>query len=479
MFTAPKGQSLLEIVIALGLFMIGAMVAGTLLVTQFTSSKTHSDIIRATQLAEDGLESARAIRNRSWYALTVGDHGLTVQNNLISFSGASDTNGPFTRTVTISLIDTNTKQITSTVTWQPSPLRPNHISLTSYATKWRGLGQDPLSGDWTEPVVVANTNLNTDSGGTGVAVRNHIAYLTTSGGAGVKDFFVIDATNPTAPVVLGSLDTNSRGLDDVAIYGDYAYVASRSTDIQLQIINIANPANPFLVATHHVTGSTKNAYTVAVDFPYAYIGTGKESNQLSVYSIDVSDPSDPKTAGHLPKIKDSGDVMDIVVKDGLLYLANTFTKTYGEFIVADVSDPLNPTVKGSYDLSGFEQGWGVSVNDNGIAVVVRQKENSDSDPEFVTLDVSDPAHPVYLGGVNVNQDFHKVLQVSNLAFASLDKFAPQQLHIYDIANPAAPSFYGSLALPDIAEGLAFEDNLLYVAVRSASKPLAIITSTEL
>jgi hypothetical protein len=76
---------------------------------------------------------------------------------------------------------------------------------------------------------------------------------------------VIDITNPASPTLAGSCYTPGYAYD-VAISGDYAYVADYTYG--LQVINITNPASPTLAGYYDTPGG---AHGVAISGEYAYV----------------------------------------------------------------------------------------------------------------------------------------------------------------------------------------------------------------
>lgn len=104
---------------------------------------------RAAFLAEEGLEASRNIRDENFSNLTNGTYGLTTTGNHWNLSGSSDTTDIFTRSITISTVDVNRKQIVSTVTWQQNPQRTGSVSLTSYLTNWKaGVSPPAICNDY-------------------------------------------------------------------------------------------------------------------------------------------------------------------------------------------------------------------------------------------------------------------------------------------------------------------------------------------
>ena len=131
------GFSLLELVIAIGVFviLIGGMVAP--LVSHYFNSMETAQSVQAGALMTEGWETLRAIRNSDWAALT----------------STEDTVGGFTRRVTIGpaqrdpdgalvesggIVDPDTKKVAIEITWQPTPYKNRTLSaqglLTNYAS---------------------------------------------------------------------------------------------------------------------------------------------------------------------------------------------------------------------------------------------------------------------------------------------------------------------------------------------------------
>lgn len=139
MVLRPQGFSLIESLLASSLFglMITAIV-GSLIYGQ-SSVRVSGERARALSIAEEGLEATRNMRDNNFTNLVDGTHGLALASNQWTFSGSSDTTNGFTRTVTITSVDANTKTITSSVSWQQTLQRPGSVTLTSRLTAWRAI----------------------------------------------------------------------------------------------------------------------------------------------------------------------------------------------------------------------------------------------------------------------------------------------------------------------------------------------------
>lgn len=131
-----SGQSLIEVLIALSIFVVGIATIGFLVLDANVSSRQGVERTQATLLAKEGLEAARSIRDADFDNLTAGGHGIALSGNKWTFSGTSDTQDQFTRVVIVTDIDVDTKQVQSQVTWQFTQARQNSVALTDYLTDW-------------------------------------------------------------------------------------------------------------------------------------------------------------------------------------------------------------------------------------------------------------------------------------------------------------------------------------------------------
>jgi len=137
-----SGQSLVEALIALSVFVVGVATIGFLVLDASVASRQGLERTQATLFAQEGLEAVRSIRDGDFDNLAVGTHGLALVGNVWTFSGTSDTQDQFTRQVVVSNVpgvlddDSDIKKIQSTVTWQVTQVRQSSVTYVSYLTDW-------------------------------------------------------------------------------------------------------------------------------------------------------------------------------------------------------------------------------------------------------------------------------------------------------------------------------------------------------
>lgn len=124
----------MELVVAAGLLaLLAALFTGAILAGE-QGAATAGQRVRANFLAEEGLEAARNIRDAAYANLSNGTFGIATTSGSWAFSGASDTSGIFTRSVTVSTLDAANKSVVSTVTWPVSSTRTGSVSLATTLT---------------------------------------------------------------------------------------------------------------------------------------------------------------------------------------------------------------------------------------------------------------------------------------------------------------------------------------------------------
>lgn len=159
------GFTLLEAVVAIGIFVIAVVGVLALSDVSTQTSSRSKNTVQANNYLQEGMDAVRALRDASWNNIaTDGQYHLVAQVGQSPpwslASGGTETIGIFSRTVTISpvqrtdtngsgqldagdqiavsggtLSDPNTKKITVQVSWQAGNKTIN-APLSTYLTNW-------------------------------------------------------------------------------------------------------------------------------------------------------------------------------------------------------------------------------------------------------------------------------------------------------------------------------------------------------
>ncbi|NJN97308.1 MAG: hypothetical protein HC875_26105 [Anaerolineales bacterium] len=194
-------------------------------------------------------------------------------------------------------------------------------------------------GYWLYFVDVSNPTAPTELGAyhdlylediTDVAVAGNIAYLT--------DFLTVlrllDISNLAAPREIGWYQPEQRTFG-VAVSGNMTYIAGEGG---LRVLDTSNPTYPIEVGSH--PGLAKWSNDVVVKGQTAYLADDAFLGENGLSIIDVSKPTQPKLLGYL---KLSG-ARHVTVQGNFAYIL-----TEGDLYIVDVSHSHKPVEVGFYD----------------------------------------------------------------------------------------------------------------------------------
>lgn len=475
LFIKSEGQLLIEALVGLAIVTI-ALSFGVILVfggQNILIDRTQS--LEARSLGKEGIEAGAILVKNNWDTVSDGDHGISYSNGSWQFGSTSDVSGPYIRKIAITTIDGYQKEIVSTVTWTTTNNRNLSYEITTLITNWKAseatggdTGGGGLSGDWRNPQTLGSIDLGPGNSATDLDVKSKIVYLSAEASASAKpDFFIVDATVGTSPTILSSINTGPS-LDAVDAAGNYAYLGNRNTSAQLQIVDITNLSSPLLITSFKLPGVSGSGAVGQSVFYYAervYVGT-KKATGPEFNIVDVSDPLNPSWLG---AYEIDGDINSIQVEEDLAYVTNS---TDNEIIILNISNPSSPTLIGSYNAPGGEDGKiGYKL---GSSIYLGRK--SGGSEELIIIDVSSSTSPKFLGSEEMSVDVNDIRTRDNLVFLGTSN-SNSEFQVWDVVNSADPVFVSSFNFPQVATGIDYEDNLVYVAVRS-NDALRIITSSN-
>ncbi|MBU0667741.1 hypothetical protein KJ951_01915 [Patescibacteria group bacterium] len=146
-----KGQTILEIVVAMGVFIIILGGVTSLYIASISCASGIDEEFKADMYLRQAFEATRAIRDGGFAGLANGTYGLSNGSGYWQLSGSSDNLGEFTRTLQISdvqrnsgcavvgsggTVDHDSKKITVTVNWDQGMPNPKSISANQYMHNW-------------------------------------------------------------------------------------------------------------------------------------------------------------------------------------------------------------------------------------------------------------------------------------------------------------------------------------------------------
>lgn len=451
-----SGQSIIEVLVAL--FIISLSLSSVIAVV-FGGQAVSVDTERNSEglyKAQKNLEEIRALAKEDFSGV----------------SSTSGTDGDYTKDIIVEIIDEYTKKVTSKISWQTDPLRTQEVRLVTLLSDPQSAiqsgegsgGGGGLSGDWSNPQTLGSADVGSGNQGTDVAVAGGVVYVSTSASSKSKpDVHVFDISNPSAPAKLSDSDVDAYAVVSLAPAGQYLYGASTGVIPDLKVVNVSSSTNINLAAEYNVW-TWVNALSIFQQNSVVYLGVEKTSYNGEFFVIDASNPIDPFERD---VFEVNGDVNDIYVSNNIAYVANS--RDDKEMLLLDVSDPDNVQELGFLDISGAADGESVFV----------------MSPERIFLGVgnnlyivnaSNPGSPYLVGLIDVGGIVNDIYAVGYLAFLGTSN-SNREFQVINISDPENPELHSSLNFPQVATGIDYQNNLVFVSVRS-NDALRIITSAQ-
>jgi hypothetical protein len=276
---------------------------------------------------------------------------------------------------------------------------------------------------------------------TDIAVSAQRLYASLSGFSPVKILSIFDVTDPTSPTLLGSLN-GTRGFDAIAVQGTVAFALSFDT---LKVVDVSNPAVPAELASFVVT---PGLIRPLVSGSRLYVAAGR-GNGLRI--LDVSNPLLPS---ELSSFRTPDSAFGVTVVGTRAYVANAG----GGLRILDVANPATPREVGSFPAQFASQ----VVIRGSLAYV------ADATQGLLVIDVSDPAAPNLVGQLPGGL-FCLDVQGAFAYVGSL--FTGPGFSVVDVSNPASPTLVGSFNANPLAIKVA--GSVVYVANRTELKVLDV------
>lgn len=481
-----SGQSLIEVIVAIFVFVLGITTVGMLVLDADVTSRQGVERSKAIFLAEEGLEATRSIRNDKFANLVEGAHGATTTSGIWSFSGLSDVTDQFTRTVTIENIDAMQKKVTSLVTWPFLPLRPGSVSLVTHFTniftkfwfqttvadfsagKRNSVEITNASGGEVRPMLLGDfSNSQTfrtfDAASNGairdIVITGDWAYVVRASSAG-QEFIALDISDisSSTPTQIGATEIGST-VNGIAVSGNYAYLATIDNSRELIVIRLSDYAivNSFDLPTG------ANALDIAISGNMAYTVTANSTSQ-EFYALDISTPEGTITQVGATEI--GATVNGIVLSGNYAFLATDHNTR--ELAVVRLSDQA---LVNSLDLNGTANVTGISILGNRVYL----SRLSSTDPEVYGIDINTPEGTLSIvGSVNLNGSANAVFANGNGKIYVAGSDNAKELSVID-ASSFTETGFANLATNNDALSVFFYGGYAYLGTTNNSPELSIVS----
>lgn len=307
--------------------------------------------------------------------------------------------------------------------------------------------------------------VSTADGAHGLYLYGDYAYL-----AGEYYLCVIDISNPHSPQLRSQIALDGQ-LNDVYRVGSVVYVAIE--DLGVQVVNVQDPYNPYVIGTHCVLGG---GFSLANSFGNLFLG-----GPFGLQIVAKGNSRSPATLSDatLPAVG-----TDMVADGGFVYIADGNSG----LMILDVVSSSAPFAAGAAPTSGYavsvdlagthayvgSQGAGLDIFDVAdptdpawlagldFAIVATEVQAAwpylyiaDNGYGLRVIDINTPTTPYQAGSLAVSGGLSNIDVVGDFVYGSSYSY---ELRVIDISNPTSPILRGSYPVPGYIQALDAADN---------------------
>lgn len=402
-----RGFLIIEVIITVAIFgLVGLVLLNEVFYSQ-RNDLLAGNLNQATALAQEGIEIIKNIRDAEFYDLGSDKKGLLLTNNewqLVNQPEIID--NFFKRKINIVDLDQWRKEITVTV---------NEARIVARFANWFGNIED-----WRTPYLGGSFDFTPENSG----ANNHNAQTATARGrylyvgnanSNGKEFMILNIYQSPDLTIKGSINLDGSP-NKIVIAGNYAYIASDSNTEELQVVNISDPANPFLTFVFNLTtGNSGNDNNDAISLEVA--GTKlvlgrKNSAGEELFIFDVSIADFPNLIGWLQL---DGNPNDLKIFNNKVFIASDDNQK--ELQIADISNPALPLLAGSFNIDSNDNTADGLALDLTAARLYVGREGSNSAPELYLFNIENPAAPALVSAIDLGG---LETDIKHVSFASID-----------------------------------------------------------
>lgn len=214
---------------------------------------------------------------------------------------------------------------------------------------------------------------------------------------------LIDIANPASPTLIAAMESPLNRPEDILVLDNTAYIVENYAALEnsaLRLVDVTFPSDLALLGSFEVPGeitdvavASDHAYLVEVPHP----GPGGLPVGGGFRILDTSSPQTPVEIGYFNNSSWQFWSMDVEGSYAYLLAQDTCPNGYDCMIrlwILDISNPANPTEVGIYEFGGFniEPSCDVLVQDGYAYLALRHNG-------LQILDITNPAHPSLVGSL--------------------------------------------------------------------------------
>jgi choice-of-anchor B domain-containing protein len=262
---------------------------------------------------------------------------------------------------------------------------------------------------------------------------------------GYDRIIFVEITDPSIPVVLGYLQSESSWWHDVKTYANHVFVVAEASDHQMRVfdltrlLNVENPSKEAAFSLDATFGSFGAAHNIVIneETGFAYI-VGSGTCQGGLYMVNISNPQIPVGAGCYSEDGYTHDAQCVTYNGpDTTYTGREicFAANEDSITIVDVTDKTNPTQISRTTWSGsvyIHQGW--LTEDHRYFFINEETDGRETPTRILDVSsLSSPAGPSLYNAVVTSTDHNNYIR-GDLVFQAQYRSGLRILRIQDASS---------------------------------------------
>ena len=327
-----------------------------------------------------------------------------------------------------------------------------------YVLSWDALNifsvAEPADPQWLGTFTYEETELKY------LALSGYYAYL-----AGTDNqFLIVNVSNPAQPFLESTQAVGFNYIRDMVVADGHLLIANQTSGLQIyDVIYPSEPQFQGVYQTHFVISS------IAVSGDYVYVGSDNEVTANGLFIIDISQPSMPVPVGYMQ----TQQIRDISVSGSHILL-----RMYTTVQVVDVSAPQQPVIDYTYSHPYFI--YASTASENRLFLGTTHNAGV----RLSILDVSDLSEFSVLGHYGPLPEISDLARLGDTVFLTSDNTS---LMAVSTTIPEHPVLLGELPLdveggPSLVLGsrlyTVVQENLIKIVDISSPAQMAVLGTID-
>ena len=240
----------------------------------------------------------------------------------------------------------------------------------------------------------------------------------------VPSLRVLNIRDKSTPTLL-STTTLSAACKNINVQGRYVFMPVQTSGV-INVLDVINPSSPTIIDTFAVPSSSGECHDSYISCNCLFVGYGSK--------LHIIDIKDPENLSQIAELVLTGDNRGITGKGNIVYVVTDDSSTTKLYSI-DISDPTNPSILETFTtISDIPND--LEIQGNLLYLV------TDTTDKLHIIDVTDPTAMSILSSTNVPSPVSVFLQ-GDYIYIITSGSTTVGLSVYDITDPTSVTLVDS------------------------------------